>query len=277
MLVPGTIMGTRPSGACWRWKILFTGAPLVRWLPPGKRNIDIPSRRWCLETIQGEGGIRPLSPEFLQTARQLTERTGALLILDEIQCGLGRTGRYFAYQHYQIQPDIVTVAKPLAAGLPLGALLTNNSVASGMHPGMHGTTFGGGPLACAVAIEFLRVLDRMLPHVRRMGDYFHAGLEKLKAKHDCVREIRGMGLMLGMNLDSPDRAKAVVAELLQRGILINRTQDTVLRFLPPYIIQRTHVDQVVRALDAALISIKSSKPRPKKLISAKPRRRSQSR
>ena len=169
------------------------------------------------------------------------------------------------------------MAKPLAAGLPLGALLTNNSVASGMHPGMHGTTFGGGPLACAVAIEFLRVLDRMLPHVRRMGDYFHAGLEKLKAKHACVREIRGMGLMLGMNLDSPDRAKAVVAELLQRGILINRTQDTVLRFLPPYIIQRTHVDQVVRALDAALISIKSSKPRPKKLISAKPRRRSQSR
>ena len=125
-----------------------------------KRQFDGSVCAICLETIQGEGGIRPVSPEFLQTARQLTERTGALLILDEIQCGLGRTGRYFAYQHYGIQPDIVTVAKPLAAGLPLGAMLTTNRVAGGMHPGMHGTTFGGGPLACAVAIEFLRVLDR---------------------------------------------------------------------------------------------------------------------
>ncbi len=119
-----------------------------------KRQFDGSVCAICLETIQGEGGIRPLSPEFLQTARQLCERTGALLILDEIQCGLGRTGKYFAYQHYGIQPDIVTVAKPLAAGLPLGALLTTDRVASGMHPGMHGTTFGGGPLACAVAIEF---------------------------------------------------------------------------------------------------------------------------
>jgi len=241
-----------------------------------KRQFDGSVCAICLETIQGEGGIRPLSPEFLQTARQLTERTGALLILDEIQCGLGRTGRYFAYQHYGIHPDIVTVAKPLAAGLPLGALLTSDRVAGGMHPGMHGTTFGGGPLACAVAIEFLRVLDRMLPRVRRMGDYFHAGLEKLKAKHSCVREVRGMGLMLGMDLDSSDKAKAVVAELLQSGILINRTQHTVLRFLPPYIIQRTHVDRVVRALDSALSSIKPKKQRTQ-LISAKPRKRSQSR
>ena len=158
-----------------------------------KRQFDGSVCAICLETIQGEGGIRPLSPEFLQTARQLCDRTGALLILDEIQCGLGRTGQYFAYQHYGIQPDIVTVAKPLAAGLPLGALLTTDRVASGMHPGMHGTTFGGGPLACAVAIEFLRVLDRMLGHIRQTGDYFHAKLEGLKAKHDGVREIRGHG------------------------------------------------------------------------------------
>ena len=238
-----------------------------------KRQFDGSVCAICLETIQGEGGIRPLSPEFLQTARQLCDRTGALLILDEIQCGLGRTGKYFAYQHYGIQPDIVTVAKPLAAGLPLGALLTTDRVASGMHPGMHGTTFGGGPLACAVAIEFLRVLDRMLTHIRQTGDYFHAKLEGLKAKHDCVQEIRGMGLMLGMNLDSPDRAKAVVARLLSRGILINRTQDTVLRFLPPYIIERPHVDQVIRALDTALTSTK-----PKKQVSStRLTRRSQSR
>lgn len=238
-----------------------------------KRQFDGSVCGICLETIQGEGGIRPLSTEFLQTARQLCDRTGSLLILDEIQCGLGRTGKYFAYQHYGIKPDIVTVAKPLAAGLPLGALLTTDRVASGMHPGMHGTTFGGGPLACAVAVEFLRVLDRMLGHIRQTGDYFHAKLEGLKAKHRCVQEIRGMGLMLGVNLDSPDTAKAVVTQLLGRGILINRTQDTVLRFLPPYIIQRTHVDQVIRALDSALTSTK-----PKKEVRrTKLTRRSQSR
>jgi acetylornithine/N-succinyldiaminopimelate aminotransferase len=206
----------------------------------------------CLETIQGEGGICPVSPEFLQLARKLTESRDSLLIVDEIQCGLGRTGRYFAYQHYGIQPDIVTAAKPLAAGLPLGAILTTNRVASSMHPGMHGTTFGGGPLACAVAIEFLRALDELLDHVREVGSYFHEQLEGLKARHGCIREVRGMGLMLGVELDSADTAKAVVSALLQNKILINRTHETVLRFLPPYIIQEKHVDEVIRALDSAL-------------------------
>jgi acetylornithine/N-succinyldiaminopimelate aminotransferase len=217
-----------------------------------KRQFDGSVCAICLETIQGEGGIRPLSPEFLQTARELTKRTGALLILDEIQCGLGRTGKYFAYQHYGIKPDVITVAKPLAAGLPLGAILTTNEVASGFHPGMHGTTFGGGPLACAVAIEFLNRLDGLLGHVKQLGGYFHSKLQGLKSRHSSVREVRGMGLMLGLELDKGDTAKAVVAQLLKQGILINRTHETVLRFLPPYIIQKKHVDQVVRALDAAL-------------------------
>lgn len=217
-----------------------------------KRQFDGSVCAICVETIQGESGIRPIDPEFLKTARKLSERTGALLLLDEIQCGLGRTGRYFAYEHYGVKADIVTVAKPLAAGLPLGAILTTNEVAGGMHPGLHGTTFGGGPLACAVAIEFLRVLGGMLGHVREVGDYFHAELETLKIKHGSIREVRGMGLMLGMELDSADIARAVVAQLLQRGILINRTHETVLRFLPPYIIDRKHVDQVVRELNAAL-------------------------
>jgi acetylornithine aminotransferase/acetylornithine/N-succinyldiaminopimelate aminotransferase len=217
-----------------------------------KRQFDGSVCAICLETIQGEGGIRPLSPEFLQTARDLTKRTGALLILDEIQCGLGRTGKYFAYQHYEIKPDVITVAKPLAAGLPLGAILTTNEVASGFHPGMHGTTFGGGPLACSVAIEFLNQLDGLLSHVKQLGGYFHTKLEGLKSRHSSVREVRGMGLMLGLELDKGDTAKAVVAHLLKQEILINRTHETVLRFLPPYIIQKKHVDQVVRALDAAL-------------------------
>jgi acetylornithine/N-succinyldiaminopimelate aminotransferase len=208
----------------------------------------------CLETIQGEGGICPISPEFLQLARKLTNSGDALLILDEIQCGLGRTGRYFAYQHYGVQPDIVTIAKPLAAGLPLGAILMTNRVASSMHPGMHGTTFGGGPLACAVAIEFLNELDELLDHVRQVGKYFRGQLEQLEARHGCIREVRGMGLMLGVELDSADKAKAVVALLLQKKILINRTHETVLRFLPPYIIREKHVDEVIGALDSALAS-----------------------
>jgi acetylornithine/N-succinyldiaminopimelate aminotransferase len=217
-----------------------------------KRQFDGSVCAVCMETIQGEGGINPVSPEFIQTARQLTEKTGALLILDEIQCGLGRTGRWFAYEHYGLKPDIVTVAKPLAAGLPLGAILTTNRVASGMHPGLHGTTFGGGPLASAVAIEFLNQVGDMLGHVNETGSYFRGQLESLAAKHSSIREIRGLGLMLGVDMTEPDIAKAAVQYLLDRGILINRTHDTVLRFLPPYIIKKKHVDQVVSALDSAL-------------------------
>ena len=217
-----------------------------------KRQFDGSVCAVCLETIQGEGGINPLTPEFLQAARELTQKSGALLILDEIQCGLGRTGKYFAYQHYRIKPDIVTVAKPLAAGLPLGALLTTDRVASGMHPGMHGTTFGGGPLACAVAIEFLRVLDGVLPHIRTTGEYFLASLRALHSKHAAIKEVRGVGLMLAIELDSAETAKAVVVQLLKQGILINRTHDVVVRFLPPYIIEKKHIDEVVQALDQAL-------------------------
>ena len=222
-----------------------------------KRQFDGSVCAVCMETIQGEGGIYPVSAEFLRTARELTQRTGALLIIDEIQSGLGRTGKYFAYQHYGITPDIVTVAKPLAAGLPLGAILTTNRVASGMHPGLHGTTFGGGPLACAVAIEFLQIVDGLKSHINETGKYFHHRLEELQAKHSSIREVRGMGLMLGIEIDSADTAKAVLQQLLDRGILINRTHETVLRFLPPYIIQEKHVDQVIRALDVALASVPS--------------------
>jgi acetylornithine aminotransferase/acetylornithine/N-succinyldiaminopimelate aminotransferase len=219
-----------------------------------KRQFDGSVCAVCMETIQGEGGINPVTPEFLHRARELTERAGALLILDEIQCGLGRTGKWLACEHYGVKADIVTVAKPLAAGLPLGAILTTNRVASGMHPGMHGTTFGGGPLACAVAVEFLRIVEGLLGHVRELGTYFRSRLDGLAAKHSCIGEIRGMGLMLGVEVDSPDVAKAVVQQLFDGGILINRTHETVLRFLPPYIIQKKHVDEVVRALDAALAS-----------------------
>jgi acetylornithine/N-succinyldiaminopimelate aminotransferase len=224
-----------------------------------KRQFDGSVCAVCVETIQGESGIRPVSREFLQLARELTQKSGALLILDEIQCGLGRTGRYFAYQHYGVTPDIVTVAKPLAAGLPLGALLTTNRVATGMHPGLHGTTFGGGPLACAVAIEFLRQLDALLPRVTKLGNYFFSELNQLQSKHTSIKDVRGMGLMLAVELYSSDAAKSVVSQLLAQGILINRTHDTVLRFLPPYIVEKKHVDEVVHALDGALAKSTTTK------------------
>ena len=233
---------------------LVPGVSFVRFndVEDLKRHFDTSVCAVCLETIQGEGGIRPLDAGFLRAARELTKASGALLLLDEIQCGLGRTGRYFAYQHYKVEPDIVTLAKPLAAGLPLGAILATRRVANAIDPGMHGTTFGGGPLVCRVAIEFLRVLAGLLDHVGEVGGYFREKLEGLKSRSGAVVEVRGMGLMLGMELNSADLAQQVVAKLLRRRILINRTSETVLRFLPPYIVQKKHVDQVIRALSEVL-------------------------
>ena len=141
--------------------------------------------RFALRPIQGEGGIHPVSREFLKTARELTQGSGALLLLDEIQCGLGRTGKMFAFQHYGVKPDLVTLAKPLASGLPLGAILVTEEVAEAIHPGMHGTTFGGGPLACAVALEVLKVIEdeKILDHVQEVGGYFLDLLRQLDARH----------------------------------------------------------------------------------------------
>jgi acetylornithine/N-succinyldiaminopimelate aminotransferase len=233
---------------------LMPGVSFVKFndLDDLQRKCDSSVCAVCIETIQGEGGIRPVHAEFLELAWRLTKQSGALLMLDEIQCGLGRTGRHFAYQHYGVLPDVVTVAKPLACGLPLGAILTTERVASCMHPGLHGTTFGGGPLACAVAIEFLRAENKLLKHVRTLGEYFHAALEALDRKHKSIQDVRGAGLMQAVDLDSPELAKAVAKQLLEEGIIINRTHETVLRFLPPYVIQKKHVDRLVKALDAAL-------------------------
>jgi acetylornithine aminotransferase/acetylornithine/N-succinyldiaminopimelate aminotransferase len=243
---------------------LMPGVAFVRFndVEDLKRQFDDSVCAVCLETIQGEGGIRPVSPEFLREARQLSAKSGALLVLDEIQCGLGRTGRHFAYQQYGVQPDIVTVAKPLAAGLPLGAILVSSKVAGCVHPGMHGTTFGGGPLACAVAIEFLKQENQLLPRIRKMGSYFRRELEGLRSAHAAVSEVRGAGLMLALELNSAELAKAVARKLLQEGIIINRTHETVLRFLPPYIVERKHIDQVVSALHSAFSTLAIGPARP---------------
>ena len=207
-----------------------------------------------VESIQGEGGIRPLTQEFFDAARELTESTGALLIADEIQAGMGRTGKWCGYQHYGIRPDITTLAKPLAGGIPLGAVLCTEEVSRAIHPGMHGTTFGGGPLACAVAITVIDTIERegLLEHVVEVGDYFQKELRAIAARHDAIVDVRGKGLMLAAELDSADLAKLVVKEMLQRKILINCTSDTVLRFLPPYVLQKEHVDEAIAALDEIL-------------------------
>jgi acetylornithine/N-succinyldiaminopimelate aminotransferase len=205
-----------------------------------------------VESIQGEGGIRPLSQEFFAEARALANSTGALLIADEIQAGMGRTGKWCAYQHYGIQPDVTALAKPLAGGIPLGAVLCTEEVARSIHAGMHGTTFGGGPLACAVAIAVIDHIEqeRLLEHATEVGDYFQSKLRELAARHEAIVDVRGKGLMLAAELDSADLAKLTVAEMLKRHIVINCTSETVLRFLPPYILEREHVDEAIDALDA---------------------------
>ncbi len=204
-----------------------------------------------VESIQGEGGIRPLTQEFFAEARALANSTGALLIVDEIQSGMGRTGKWCAYQHYGIHPDVTTLAKPLAGGLPLGAVLCTEEVARVMHAGMHGTTFGGGPLACAVGIAVIDTIEKegLLAHATAVGNYFQDSLRTLASRHEAIVDVRGKGLMIAAELDSAELAKLTVAEMMKRHILINCTSDTVLRFLPPYILERTHVDTAIAALD----------------------------
>jgi len=204
-----------------------------------------------VESIQGEGGVRPLTQEFFREARALASSTGALLVVDEIQSGMGRTGKWCGYQHYGIQPDVTTFAKPLAGGLPLGAVMCTEEVASVMHAGMHGTTFGGGPLACAVGIAVIDTIEKegLLGHATEVGNYFQQRLRSLAARHEAIVDVRGKGLMIAAELDSAELAKLTVTEMLKRHILINCTSDTVLRFLPPYILERAHVDTAIAALD----------------------------
>ena len=209
-----------------------------------------------LEMIQGEGGIYPLTHEFVAKARELADRYNALLVADEIQCGVGRPGTYFAYQRSQpvILPDVMAAAKPLACGIPLGVIVANERAAAAIKPGMHGSTFGGGALACRVALEFLDVLDELLPSIQRVGGYFHVVLNELARKHGFVKEVRGFGLMLGMELAVP--GKQIVLDAMAEGLLINCTHETVLRFLPPYIVTEKEVDQAVKTLAKLFAKVK---------------------
>lgn len=203
-----------------------------------------------LESVLGEGGIYPLEIGFLQQARAWSEQWGAWLIADETQCGLGRTGKAFAYQWAGIRPDVVVTAKPLAGGLPLGATLFAEEAARWLPVHSHGTTFGGGPLACRVALECLCLLEEVLPRIGEIAGELRARLDGLKARHAAITEIRSKGMMFGIQLARPGRA--VVMAALERGLLINCTQGNVLRLLPPYIVGSGEIEEAVRVLDEAL-------------------------
>ncbi len=201
-----------------------------------------------LEFIQGEGGILPVSEQFARKARELADRHDALLIFDEIQCGVGRPGAYFAYQLLDpvLLPDIVIAAKPMACGIPLGVIIANEKAAATIKPGMHGSTYGGGPLACRVALEFFDVLDELLPSISAVGGYFRMRLTELMQTFSFIKEVRGQGLMIGAELDFP--CKQLVLDGIKEGILFNCTHDTTLRFLPPYILTEQDVDRAVIVL-----------------------------
>ena len=205
-----------------------------------------------LEPIFGEGGIYECSVGFLQECRAAADRHKAALIFDEIQCGLGRTGTMFAFQSFGVIPDIVAIAKPIAAGLPLGAFLAKEEFASAISPGQHGTTFGGGPLACRVALEFLAIVEdeKLLENVNKVGAYLQSELKTIVEKSAAAKEVRGRGFIQGINLEIP--ARPIVDEALSEGVLFNSTQDTVVRFLPPYLLEEKHVDKGIRVLKKLL-------------------------
>ena len=209
-----------------------------------------------LETIQGEGGVYPPKNDYLKKVRELCDKHGALLIFDEIQSGIGRSGKFFAYEKYGVKPDIVTLAKGLAGGVPIGAFICTEKVAQAFKPGDHGTTFGGNPLACAAANVVLETVpdEKFLTHVEEVGKYFKDKLIYLQKKYPAqIREIRGEGLILGAQLDKPKKSGVeIVNECMKRGAIINCTVETVLRFIPPLIITNEQVDEVINILDAVL-------------------------
>lgn len=202
-----------------------------------------------LEPIQGEGGINIPSVEYMQGVRELCDRYQLLLILDEVQVGMGRTGKLFAHEHFDITPDIMTLAKALAGGAPIGTMLARDEVAASFTPGTHGSTFGGNPLVTAAAVATVRVIleEGLLNRAEEMGEYLHGELETLGAKYPFVKEVRGIGLMIGMSLSIP--GGDIVKKGHERGVLLNVTHDTVLRFVPALTVSKQEVNQMIQILD----------------------------
>jgi len=211
-----------------------------------------------LEPIQGEGGVRCPDENYLKTVRQICNETGTLLIFDEIQTGMGRTGRLFAYQHFGVEPDIMTLAKALANGLPIGAMLARENIAAAFGIGSHASTFGGTPVVTAAALEACKILveDNIIENARSVGLYFKEKLHDLQTRHPIIEEVRGLGLLLGMQLKIDGRP--LVTQCMQNGFLINCIQEKILRFIPPLIISTEEIDQLVACLDQILSQAEAS-------------------
>ena len=220
-----------------------------------RRAIDSKTCAVMLEPIQGEGGVNCPSEGYLKAVREISDEKGTLLIFDEVQVGMGRTGKLFAYEHEGIEPDMMTLAKSLAGGVPIGALLIKKDIAESFKPGDHASTFGGNPLATAAGVAALTAIlgEGMLENCQKVGSYFLSRLEEIKKNFSFVQEVRGKGLILGMELKM--EGSSIVKEMMQRGFLINCTMGNVLRFLPPLIVTKEEVDQMAEALEGVFKGI----------------------
>ena len=205
-----------------------------------------------VEPIQGEGGINVATAEYLQTIRRLCDEKGAVMILDEVQTGLGRTGKWFGYQHFDIEPDIITMAKALGGGVAIGAMMARDEIASSLVPGKHASTFGGNALACAAGVAVIEAIEEenLLQNAAELGQYIQDKLEQLQQKHSIIDSVRGIGLMIGVQLTS--QGKDIVDKCLDNGVRINCTSNTVLRFMPPMIATKSQIDQAIEILDTVL-------------------------
>jgi predicted acetylornithine/succinylornithine family transaminase len=224
------------------------------------RAITEDTAAFIVEPIQGEGGIREMDPAFLERARRLCHERGVLLLFDEIQCGMGRTGHLFAWQQLGVRPDILITAKGLGGGVPIGAILADSAVTRVLQPGDHGTTFGGNPLACAAALATLDTLDSQdLPaRAARLGERARRRLEDIAGASPCVREVRGRGLMIGIELTDDVDGQAMVSHMREHGVLANCTAGSVIRLLPPLTISEADLDRVIEVFGLCLGEVASN-------------------
>ncbi len=209
-----------------------------------------------IEPIQGEGGINVATAEYMSAIRELCDKHGAVMILDEVQTGMGRTGKWFGYQHYNVEPDIITLAKTLGGGVAIGAMMAKPNVAEALVPGTHASTFGGNCIACAAGIAVIEAIEeeKLIDNSIEMGEYTIEKLNKLKSKYEIIDHIRGKGLMIGIQLKSP--GAEIVKKCLEKGLRINCTQDTVVRFMPAMVVTKKEIDKAVKILDKVLRELK---------------------
>jgi acetylornithine/N-succinyldiaminopimelate aminotransferase len=253
-------------GATWHASYREPFAPLIPKifdfvpfddLAAVKQDITGQTAAVIVEAIQGEGGVKVPSDDFLPGLRELCDERGVLLICDEIQTGMGRTGKWFACEHWGVKPDIITMAKALGGGFPIGCFGAKSGVMASFSPGDHASTFGGNPLACATSKAVIKTMMKLkLPQrAEKMGKYFKQRLSELAEKHENVRDVRGLGLMLGVELSTKQIADAVVTKAREKGFLINCTAEKVLRFVPPLIVEHKHIDRLIMVLDEILMEV----------------------